>query len=147
MGLEVRGVTEMEQQLRAMVDRADTDARWASEAMAVVVTNATKDALARSEHAPGTPTPSAPGTPPSRISGALQSSVGTTGRMSWPGRASTRVAPTAVQARIQELGGWTGRGHATHLPPRPYLRPTLERYTDEIRDAAIEQFAAVLDGS
>jgi phage gpG-like protein len=28
-----------------------------------------------------------------------------------------------VYSRIQELGGWAGRGHRSHLPPRPYLKP------------------------
>jgi phage gpG-like protein len=32
-----------------------------------------------------------------------------------------------VYSRIQELGGRTGRNHATYLPPRPYMRPALNQ--------------------
>ena len=63
---------------------------------------------------------------------------------------SAKVYPTAVYARIQELGGWTGgsrvlyrhihynefgipivsdpfrsESHSVYLPPRPYFRPTV----------------------
>jgi len=36
------------------------------------------------------------------------------------------IGPTAVYSRIQELGGDTGRGHRSHLPPRPYIKPTTQ---------------------
>ncbi|MFF1469143.1 phage virion morphogenesis protein [Streptomyces mirabilis] len=74
------------------------------------------------QHPAGTPTPSPPGEPPARISGKLLGSVkGTpverTGDFTW----TASVAPYIVYGRIQELGGVSGRGHRTHLPPRPYL--------------------------
>lgn len=73
-------------------------------------------------HPPGTPTPSPPGEPPAKISGdLLRSVVGSpverTGEWTW----RAWVGPTSVYGRIQELGGVSGRGHRTHLPPRPYL--------------------------
>jgi phage gpG-like protein len=37
------------------------------------------------------------------------------------------MGPTAPYARIQELGGATGRGGATVLPARPYFIPAAER--------------------
>ncbi|MFD0393333.1 hypothetical protein ACFQ3Z_15995 [Streptomyces nogalater] len=43
------------------------------------------------------------------------------------GRWAASIGPTAVYGRIQELGGVTGRGGATELPPRPYVRPAYER--------------------
>ena len=36
-------------------------------------------------------------------------------------------------ARIHELGGWTGRGHKTKIPKRPYLRPALISQAENIR--------------
>jgi phage gpG-like protein len=75
-------------------------------------------------HARGTKTGSPPGSPPWRISGALRDSVTVrrarpTGPYRWEGQ----VGPTSRYGRIQELGGDTGRGHRTHLPPRPSLYP------------------------
>jgi phage gpG-like protein len=73
-------------------------------------------------HPPGTPTPSPPGEPPARITGALLRSVNAepvvrTGAWTWSARVGTRI----IYGRIQELGGMSGRGHRTYLPPRPYL--------------------------
>lgn len=36
-------------------------------------------------------------------------------------------------ARIHELGGWTGAGHRTKIPKRPYLRRALVENKDFIR--------------
>lgn len=41
------------------------------------------------------------------------------------GGLAVRVGSPAPNARILELGGDTGRDHATHILPRPYLRPAL----------------------
>jgi phage gpG-like protein len=40
-------------------------------------------------------------------------------------RGTSKVAATAVYARIQEFGGFTGTNHTTYIPPRPYFRPTV----------------------
>lgn len=48
------------------------------------------------------------------------------------------VAPTIVYARIQELGGISGKGHRSKLPPRPYVAPAEEENMDRFRDAAID---------
>jgi len=87
----------------------------------------TQRKLTTSSHAKGTATPSQPGEPPSLVTGQLRRSI----RVDHPNRGgdgiwSTRIGPTAVYGRIQELGGVTGRGHATTLPVRPYLAPALE---------------------
>lgn len=34
---------------------------------------------------------------------------------------SAEVTNNKVYARIQQLGGWTGKGHKTYIPGRPYL--------------------------
>jgi hypothetical protein len=37
-----------------------------------------------------------------------------------------KVYPTAVYARIQELGGWTGHHTLTYIPSRPYFLNTVQ---------------------
>lgn len=81
-------------------------------------------ALSRYSHQPRTPTPAPAGGPPALITGRLRSSFELAGPTSeGAGVWVAALGPTAPYARIQELGGDTGRGHATHLPPRPYLGP------------------------
>lgn len=92
--------------------------------------------LMEHEHPPGTRTPSPPGGFPGNITGRLGDSLTTrgisfnasiqtltklAGNSSW----SVTFGPTAVYARIQELGGWTGKDHKSHLPARPYFRPGM----------------------
>lgn len=98
----------------------------------------TKINLVKRSHPRGTKTPSAPGQPPAMISGHLARSVRTepaspSGRYRWSGK----TGATTVYARIQQLGGWAGRGHRSYLPPRPYLVPLTRsarsRMTREIR--------------
>lgn len=80
-------------------------------------------------HPPGTPTGSVPPSPPWRISGAYSRSVRRdmtrkVGRYRWAGRVGpSREVP---YVRIHELGGVTGRGHRTHLPARPSLKPAWQ---------------------
>lgn len=46
-------------------------------------------------------------------------------------------------ARIHELGGWTGQGHRTKIPKRPYLRRALVENKDFIR-RSLDTFTARL---
>jgi hypothetical protein len=84
-------------------------------------------------HPYGTPTGSVPPSPPWRIFGDLSRSVWTepTKRtvFTWSGR----VGPTSPYGRIHELGGWTGRRHATYLPPRPHLDPAWRIVRPSVR--------------
>lgn len=131
--------------LREMADKADNaGAREAAVAMGKVAVQADQELLGLSSHPPRTPTPSAPGTPPSRISGSLRGSVD-----DWlhvqhgAGIYEVRVGPVdVVYSRIQELGGRAGRGHMTYLPPRPYMRPALDQLTGsgELARVASEAF-------
>lgn len=99
------------------------------------------------------PSPSPPGTPPARRTGTLARSVrAEPARSTGDGIAESSVAPHAVYARIQQLGGdiypvrakvlrWTdktGTRYAKHvrLPARPYMVMTAERRRD-CRRAAI----------
>lgn len=97
----------------------------AAVAMAAVAMREVQRQLGLTEHSLRTPTPSAPGEPPSLVTGQLRRSV----VMKPKGRAHVQVGATTVYARIQELGGDAGRNHASHLPPRPYLAPALKRLT------------------
>lgn len=95
---------------------------------------AIRENLRLKSHSPGTVTPSAPGEPPALITGNLVRSV--RHRRARQIRAHVYEAatgPTAVYARVQEKGGWTGAGHRTYLPPRPYVRPAVHRETPRVR--------------
>ena len=95
-----------------------------------------KRLLYRTDHPRNTHTPSAPGQPPSRVSGSLAASVrkGPVTRLgdTW----TCEIGPHIIYGRIQELGGNSGRHDRTHLPPRPYMHPAIEEllavgfYTD-----------------
>jgi phage gpG-like protein len=90
-------------------------------------------------HAPGTPTPSAPGTPPAHVSGRLGSSVLTSGPYGGGGVWTAYSGPHGVvYAAIQNFGGVAGRGHKTHLPPRPYTLKPSDR--DPISRAGSDAF-------
>lgn len=132
--------------MEARITAASVAPGVATEAMATVLQHSIQDSLAATSHARGTPTPAAPGAPPAMISGALRDSVHITGHLDAPGYAETRVAPTTIYARIQELGGWAGAGHASYLPPRPYVRPAILRSWAELEAVAIAVFAAAAEG-
>ena len=101
--------------------------RAAANAMGALMVRETQTELSRASHPKGTPTPSAPGSPPAIVRGDLRRRVRAKPVTGGPLRWETTVGSTVVYARIHELGGDTGRGHRTHLPARPYLRPAFER--------------------
>lgn len=85
-----------------------------------------KTLLSLGVHRRGTPTGSVAPNPPWRISGDLRASVEVEkGHRIAENRWMGRVGPSTrtPYGRIQELGGWTGRHHATKLPARPSLKP------------------------
>lgn len=112
-------------QLTGRAAALDAATRAGLETVAVLAEKAVVDQLTLRSHLPGTPTPSAPGQPPALITGALAGSVTHQGPTGVAGRYEVVVGATTVYARIQELGGRTGAGHRTVLPPRPYLHPAL----------------------
>ena len=120
-------------EFKAALDKAVADAHKAGQrganAAAALVSRTTQDKLRQTTHKRGTPTPSRPGEPPSLVSGQLRRSVKIVpaerrGPTAWV----SKVGPTAVYARIQELGGTAGNG-AT-LPARPYLEPAVKEVVD-----------------
>lgn len=129
------GADEALAKLRALRVRTPVIADLAATAMAAVAMREVQRQLGLSDHSPGTPTPSQPGGPPSLVTGQLRRSV----IMKPKGRARVQVGATTIYARIQELGGDAGRGHASHLPPRPYLAPALKKL---IESGALTRAAA-----
>lgn len=129
------------------VKAATTAPREAAQAMALTAVTATQLELSRTSHAKRTPTPSRPGEPPSLITGTLRRSVTFTPPVpEGPGRWVATIGGTVIYARVQELGGSTGRNHATSLPPRPYLRPATEKLSSSgtLTAVAAKSFLAAL---
>lgn len=110
-----------------------------------------KALLSLGAHRGGTPTGDVAPGPPWKISGDLRASVEVEkGHRIAANRWMGRVGPSkrTRYGRIQELGGWTGRHHATKLPARPSLKPawrvvrptagkTMARYWEEATRAVL----------
>jgi phage gpG-like protein len=128
MAIDVVGVTQLNRALEGMVASLNRATRAATAQASHLLEREIKKTLATSSHPRGTPTPSSPGEPPSLVTGTLRRSITVKGPTPLGmGRWEAQVGPTAVYGRIQELGGVTGRGGATELPPRPYVRPAYEK--------------------
>lgn len=95
-------------------------------------------------HKRGTPTTSAPGSPPDVVTGTLRRSIKSSPVQVNGLVAKGSVYPTAVYARIQELGGPAGRGGKTNLPARPYMTPAHDKALPAMRRVAAEEWAKAL---
>jgi hypothetical protein len=141
---------------------ANPGAEMAANNMAGVFKPAVQAVLTARSHAFSTQTPSPPGTPPAMISGALAGSMLNEAAVEIaPVTWMAKSGPTVRWSRIQELGGeMTGHPmrwmqppgvwhHSYHhsLPPRPYLKPTLEAMADggELTAASAAAFQAAFD--
>ncbi|MFI5814853.1 hypothetical protein ACIA7S_28340 [Streptomyces sp. NPDC051643] len=125
--IQVLGVSELNGALERLLVSLNVATRTATAQSSHLLERGIKQKLATSSHPAGTPTPSAPGDPPSLVSGTLRRSTTVKGPVPLGmGRWEAQIGPTAVYGRIQELGGSTGRGGATELPPRPFVRPVYE---------------------
>lgn len=123
--IHLEGISEFEGALSAIVASTELATRTAVVAAGNIVKKNAQTGLALRSHPRGTRTPSPPGDAPALVSGALRRSI--TVKVSTEGlTAKAEIGPTIIYGRIQELGGATGRGHAVHLPPRPYMKPALE---------------------
>lgn len=124
-GVQITGLSELNGALMAMERDLQRATRTATAHAAHLAEAAIKQMLTTSSHAKGTPTPSAPGDPPSLITGTLRRSIKVTGPVpAGMGRWLAEIGPTAVYGRVQELGGSAGH---TELPPRPYVAPAFDR--------------------
>jgi phage gpG-like protein len=125
-GFVFEGVEPFKAAIDAMIKFADEGSRRAANNAAKAVASRTQRKLTTSSHKKGTPTPSQPGEPPSLITGQLRRSTKIVPAVPiFTGAWQSSVGPTAAYARVQELGGTTGRSGATRLPARPYLGPTV----------------------
>lgn len=147
--LHVTGIAEIQAALEAMVARVEAATPFAVDTAAALLEGRARSQLSQSSHQQGTRTPSAPGSPPSLITGVLRSSfeiLGPTpaGAAAW----AAIVGPTAVYARIQELGGVTGRGSAVTLPARPYVRPAYDElvHSPELLDVFVQAWGGAIRG-
>jgi hypothetical protein len=125
-GVQVTGLTQLRGAFVALENDLQRATRTATAHAAHLAEAAIKQMLTTSSHEKGTPTPSAPGEPPSLVSGTLRRSTKVVGPVpAGFGRWLAEVGPTAVYGRVQELGGTAG--HGSELPPRPYVQPAYEQ--------------------
>lgn len=144
---DVDVVSPVTARLQKLLESVPTGARAAAVAMGAVGAKRARTLLAATSHLAGTATPSLPGQPPSMVSGALHDSVvmlppvpvGAT-------RFLVEVGGTAIYARIHELGGFSGRGLRTWLPPRPYMRTATQQLIDDgtLTDVAVLTFTTIV---
>ena len=125
--IRLEGVAEFKAALLGTISAEQAATRKATADGAHLIEKAAKEKLGETSHERGTPTPSAPGDPPSLITGNLRRSITVNGPNAtqvggFPGWRA-EIGPTAVYGRVQELGGWAG--HA-NLPPRPYMQPAYD---------------------
>lgn len=121
--------------LKAWGEKADEVTGGAVDSVLRLIVRQERTLLNLGSHPRGTKTGSPPGSPPWRISGDLGDSVrADRAKRRGPGVWFGQAGPTAIYARIQELGGDTGRGHRTHLPPRPHLYPAVRLVRPAMRD-------------
>jgi hypothetical protein len=144
VGVEWEGIDELLDALSAMTERVSTATPRVVVAVGELVKERGQAKLELQTHERGTPTPSAKGDPPAKIDGTLRDSwyvtpPAPTGASRW----TSLTGATTIYSRIQELGGWAGRDHASYLPPRPYLKPT---YDDLIASGDVGETAARIWG-
>lgn len=123
--IHLEGVDEFTKALESAVVKANLANKVAITKAANIVKKTAQTALALRSHRKGTWSPSPPGDAPALVSGALRRSINVD--ITNSGFVTTaKIGPTIIYGRIQELGGPAGRGHSVHLPPRPYMAPSLE---------------------
>lgn len=129
MGFTMSGFEALRARLRGILGRVETATADGVLRAGFEVQREAQRLLALTSHAPGTPTPSAPGQPPSLISGALRRSITVEPPIHSADGWSISVGPTIVYGRVQELGGGP-----SNLPPRPYMRPAWAILPDKIKN-------------
>ncbi|MFJ5151356.1 hypothetical protein ACIQCF_07170 [Streptomyces sp. NPDC088353] len=126
--MQVIGLSALHAAMEGLAKSLNAATRTATAQASHLLEREIKQQLSTSSHQKGTPTPSSPGDPPSLITGTLRRSISVKGpHPLGMGRWEAQIGPTAVYGRIQELGGVTGRGGATELPARPYVKPAFEK--------------------
>lgn len=140
--IETRGVEKAKAQLTRIAARVEGATGDAVDDVLEQLQRQARRMLSLGWHSPGTPTGSAPGSPPWRISGRLSRAITVVkARPTGAGKWSGKVGPTrVVYARIQEIGGWAGRRHRSYLPPRPYMKPAVRLVKPTVRHAFVVRY-------
>jgi phage gpG-like protein len=153
----VHGVPEWGAAIDAVMARVDRETDRGMRESLRIVERSYKKILRTYTHPEGTPTTSPPGQPPALVTGTLMRSVKSRGPR--PGRRRYvyvgEVGPTAVYARIQDLGGRVrsrNRGHVgpqtehsyTRIPARPYAKPATDRVRRDVRRVFQRRWGAAL---
>jgi phage gpG-like protein len=149
VALTVSGIEEAIAALQGMAERVEAATPGAIVTSQALIASEARTRLRKYQHPPGTPTPAPPGGPPAMITGRLRGSFDIAGpTAAGAGVWMSVMGPTAPYARVQELGGATGRGGATVLPARPYLKPSIETLTHSGRlaDVFVRAWAAAITG-
>ena len=158
--IEVDGLRTVDEHFDRLAHALETGAREGVVDAVNVLDRAVKDELSLTSHPLGTPTPSPPGSPPSLVTGNLRRSVRKiqTKRIA-RGVYEGGTGPTAVYARIHELGGVihhpghrerlkvlvkAGNGYEIHMPKRPYVKPSTERARTRAEQAFIDRVRRAL---
>lgn len=137
---ELFGVAEVQAFFAEMAAQAEEVSREIVKRGEAVVESAAKRSFTGS-HRRTEPTTAPPGHPPDVVTGMLRRSIVSSPVEMNGFTAKGTVYPTAIYARIQELGGIAGRG--AHLPARPYLQPSLEESMPELRRIATEEWSSL----
>lgn len=142
---EIFGIEELTAAFEEMVKTAQEAAKTIVRRAQVELEAETKKSFrlsnppGRDSHGRFSRSVSPPGSPPAVVTGTLRRSI-TSSKVEVRATSATgTVYPTAVYARIQELGGIAG--HGAHLPARPYLAPALEKTTPRMQEIATEEWA------
>jgi phage gpG-like protein len=137
---EIFGIAEVQRALDKMLVQAREAAKKIVKRSEVVVESEAKWQFIGA-HKPNERTMSRPGEPPEVVSGPLRRSIKSDPVTLNGFVAHGSVYPTAVYARIQELGGSTG--HST-LPARPFMAPAHDKSLPKMREIAEEEWAKSL---
>lgn len=155
ISVEVDGLSTVTEHFDEMAKAVERLCRVGVNDAVNILDKAVKDELSKSSHPLGTPTPAPPGSPPSLVTGNLRRSVRkiTTKRIS-RGVYEGGTGPTAVQSRIQELGGVihhpghrgrlkvlvkAGNAYEIHIPARPYVKPATTAARQRAEQAFIDR--------
>lgn len=143
MAFRMMGFEALKEKMRQILGRVERATADAALRAGYEVQREAQRLLALTSHPPGTPTPSAPGSPPSLVSGALRRSITVEPPVQHGDGWSIDVGPRIVYGRIQELGG--SSNGSNYLPPRPYMAPAWATLPDKVRDIFEDAWANAVD--
>jgi hypothetical protein len=141
--VSANAAAEVAANLREIRDLAAADAPLAAcKALGRAGETVIKATLSLTSHGVGTRTPSAPGSPPARVSGRLADSfLLTPSALLGPGVASCAAGSTLIYAPVHQFGPVTIRSHGSYplrnkatgqvfgyqvtIPRRPYIEPAM----------------------